>query len=53
VLPDDVKALAEATLAHRLIIGPAARIKDISQQMIVRDVLATVPVPGATIGAAR
>ncbi len=53
VLPDDVKALAEATLSHRLIIGPAARIKDISQQMIVRDVLATVPVPGATIGAAR
>ncbi len=53
VLPDDVKALAEATLAHRIILGPAARIKDISPQTIIRDILATVPVPGATIGAAR
>ena len=53
VLPDDVKALAEATLAHRIILGPAARIKDISPQTIIRDILATVPVPGATIGAVR
>jgi MoxR-like ATPase len=53
VQPDDVKALAEATLAHRIIMGPAARIKDISPQTIIRDILATVPVPGATIGAKR
>lgn len=53
VQPDDIKALAEATLAHRIIIGPTARIRDISAQAIVRDILATVPVPGATIGARR
>lgn len=53
VQPDDVKALAEATLAHRIIVGPAARIKDISAQIIIRDILTTVPVPGATIGAPR
>lgn len=53
VQPDDVKALAEATLAHRIIVGPAARIKDISAQIIVRDILTSVPVPGATIGAPR
>ncbi len=53
VQPDDVKALAEATLAHRIIVGPAARIKDISAQTIVRDILTSVPVPGATIGAPR
>ena len=29
VLPDDVKALAEASLGHRIIVGPAARIKDV------------------------
>ncbi len=53
VLPDDVKALAEVTLPHRIIVGPAARIRDISPQTIIRDILATVPVPGATIGAPR
>jgi MoxR-like ATPase len=49
VIPDDVKALAEVTLAHRVIVGPAARIKDISSRAIVQDVLATTPVPGATV----
>jgi MoxR-like ATPase len=49
VIPDDVKALAEVTLAHRVIVGPAARIKDISSRTIVQDILATTPVPGATV----
>ncbi len=53
VLPDDVKSLAVSTLAHRIIVGPSARIKDVSAQTIVRDILAAVPVPGATIGAAH
>ena len=48
VIPDDVKALAEVTLAHRVIVGPAARIKDISSRTIVSDVLASTPVPGAS-----
>ncbi len=49
VIPDDVKALAEVTLAHRIIIGPAARIKDISSRTVVQDILAATPVPGATV----
>ena len=49
VIPDDVKALAEVTLAHRVIVGPAARIKDISSRTIVQEILATTPVPGATV----
>lgn len=51
VIPDDVKALAEATLAHRIIVGPNARIKDISATSIIHSILNTVPVPGATVGA--
>jgi MoxR-like ATPase len=47
VIPDDVKALAEVTLAHRIIINPAARIKDITSRMVVMDVLSATPVPGA------
>jgi MoxR-like ATPase len=49
VIPDDVKALAEVTLAHRVIVGPAARIKDISSRTIIQDILASTPVPGATV----
>jgi MoxR-like ATPase len=49
VIPDDVKALAEVTLAHRIIVGPAARIKDISSRTIVQDILASTPVPGASV----
>ncbi len=48
VIPDDVKALAEVTLAHRIIVGPAARIKDITARTVVQDVLTTTPVPGAS-----
>jgi MoxR-like ATPase len=51
VVPDDVKALAEVTLAHRIIVGPNARIKDISSSSIVHSILNAVPVPGATVGA--
>lgn len=47
VLPDDVKALAPWSIAHRIIVGPAARIKDVSQREIVQDVLDRLPVPGA------
>jgi MoxR-like ATPase len=49
VIPDDVKALAEVTLAHRIILGPAARIKDISPRTIVQDILVNTPVPGASM----
>ena len=47
VLPDDVKALAKAALAHRIIVGPAARIKDIDADAIVDELLNQVPVPTA------
>ncbi|HLA42561.1 MAG TPA: MoxR family ATPase, partial [Aggregatilineales bacterium] len=29
IIPDDVKIMAESTLAHRIIVGPSARIKEI------------------------
>ncbi len=47
VIPDDVKALAEPTLAHRIIVSPSARIKSVDARTIVEDLLRTVPVPGA------
>lgn len=47
VLPDDVKSLAGACLNHRIIVGPAARIKDVAAEEIVDDILNKLPVPGA------
>ncbi|HJX39459.1 MAG TPA: MoxR family ATPase [Anaerolineae bacterium] len=49
VIPDDIKALAEATLAHRLIVNPAARIREVDPRRVVREVLHTVEVPGAPV----
>jgi MoxR-like ATPase len=49
VIPDDVKALAEATLAHRLIISPAARIKNVDPREVVQELLDSVPVPGTRV----
>ncbi len=47
VIPDDVKELAESTLAHRIIVNPAARMRNVDARAIVREVLTVVPVPGA------
>jgi MoxR-like ATPase len=47
VIPDDVKLLAEATLAHRLIVSPSARIKNVSARQVIEDALRHTAVPGA------
>ena len=47
VLPDDVKLLAESTLAHRLIVSPSARIKNVTPRQVIEDALRHTPVPGA------
>ena len=53
VIPDDIKALAEVTLAHRIIVSPSARIKNVDTREVVQDILSTVQVPGtrARVGA--
>jgi MoxR-like ATPase len=49
VSPDDVKELADATLAHRLILSPAARLKKVDARGIVNEIVNSVPVPGARV----
>jgi MoxR-like ATPase len=46
VLPDDVKELAYATLGHRIIVSPSARVKSVRVADIVAGCLDRVPVPG-------
>ncbi len=53
VLPDDVKALSGPALGHRIIVGPAARIKDIEPEQIVQDIIDQIAVPGAQAGRQR
>jgi len=49
-MPDDVKALAVPTLAHRLIVGSAARVRDVDTRSIIQEILHSLPVPGGEIG---
>jgi MoxR-like ATPase len=49
VLPDDVKAMAIPALAHRLIVGSAARVRDVDARELVRELLNELPVPGGEV----
>jgi MoxR-like ATPase len=44
VIPDDVKQLAVAVLAHRMIIKSQASLREIDPDAIVREILSQVPV---------
>jgi len=49
VLPDDIKELAIPTLAHRLIVSPAARLKDVTGETVMQEILTSLRVPGADV----
>ena len=46
VIPDDIKALAEPALAHRLIIKTSSTIHDVQPGQVVRELLDSTPVDG-------
>ena len=48
VLPDDIKALAVAVMGHRVIVSPAARMRDLSSDLIVQEIVLSTPVPGGS-----
>ncbi len=49
VLPDDIKALTKPALSHRVILGPAARLRDLTADQILDEILTKVPVPGGDL----
>ncbi len=49
VQPDDIKALAVAVLAHRVIVRPEQRIKGLNSQAIIQEILKQIPVPVAAV----
>jgi len=46
VLPDDIKALAVAVIGHRIIVSAAARLRELSADRIVQEIVYSAPVPG-------
>ena len=46
VTPDDVKDLAVPTLAHRIIVSAAARLRDLGSDRIMQEIVYNTPVPG-------
>ncbi len=45
VLPDDVKYLAPFVLTHRLVISPQTRLRGRTPEMVLAEIVDTVPVP--------
>ncbi len=46
VLPDDIKDVAVPVLAHRIIVSPAARLRELTADRIVQEIVRTTPMPG-------
>jgi MoxR-like ATPase len=49
ILPDDIKALLQPALSHRVILGPAARLRDLTADQVLQDIISKVPVPGGDL----
>jgi len=45
VLPEDVQAMAEPVLAHRLVLSPEARMRSMTAERVLQGVLGAVQVP--------
>ncbi len=51
VLPDDIKFLSEFVLAHRMVVQPASRLRNLTADQIVREIVDNLPVPGGDLSA--
>jgi MoxR-like ATPase len=53
VIPEDVKSLAVATMAHRVALRPEMWVRQVRSADVIDEVLRRVPVPRAGTGAAQ
>jgi MoxR-like ATPase len=53
VLPDDVKRMVKPILSHRLIVRPESRLRKVTSDQIVEEIIAEAPVPVTPSGASR
>jgi len=50
VLPDDVKILAKNVMGHRMVVQPSARLRNLTSDQIIGEILTQVIVPGGDFG---
>jgi len=46
VIPDDVKSVVLPVLSHRIILNPSARMREVTTESVISNVLESVTVPG-------
>ena len=49
VLPDDVRYLAKPVLQHRLIVNPESRLRRVTAEAVLDDILKEIPIPAAAM----
>jgi MoxR-like ATPase len=45
VLPDDVKMVAAPVLNHRMILKPESRLRKITSEQVVSQLMSEIPIP--------
>jgi len=50
VIPDDIKDIAVSVMSHRLILTPAARMREATGEIIISEILDATSVPGGSAG---
>jgi MoxR-like ATPase len=45
VLPDDIKRMAQPVLAHRLILKPESRLRKVTPESVINEIIMETPVP--------
>jgi len=50
VIPDDVKAMAQKVMGHRLILSPELDLEGVTTSSVIDSILSTVPVPKEEFG---
>ncbi|MBN1875406.1 MAG: MoxR family ATPase [Anaerolineae bacterium] len=53
VLPDDIKAIATRVLAHRLLLSPSARLRNVAPEDVVAEILENMPIPEGDVRETR
>jgi MoxR-like ATPase len=51
VMPDDIKALVVPCLGHRIILGPGSRLRNLTTDLVLQEVIKDVIVPGGDVRA--
>lgn len=49
VLPDDIKYLASFVLPHRMVVQPSARLRNLSAEIVIDEVISSLAVPGGDL----